>query len=33
MLISDAERAAVALRDWAAHLSDAVSVFRLERKA
>ncbi|OXI17975.1 methyl-accepting chemotaxis protein [Burkholderia sp. AU15512] len=33
MLISDAERAAVALRDQAAHLSDAVSVFRLERKA
>ncbi|MCA8257114.1 Cache 3/Cache 2 fusion domain-containing protein [Burkholderia sp. AU31624] len=33
MLISDAERAAVALRDQAAHLSDAVSVFRLERSA
>ncbi|VWB36422.1 chemotaxis protein [Burkholderia lata] len=33
MLISDAERAAVALRDQAAHLSDAVSVFRLERNA
>ncbi|MDN7426459.1 methyl-accepting chemotaxis protein [Burkholderia sp. AU45388] len=32
-LISDAERAAVALRDQAAHLSDAVSVFRLERTA
>ncbi|WP_423381398.1 methyl-accepting chemotaxis protein [Burkholderia sp. LMG 32019] len=29
-LISDAERAAVALRDQAAQLSDAVSVFRLE---
>ncbi|WP_343727342.1 methyl-accepting chemotaxis protein [Burkholderia seminalis] len=33
MLISDAERAAVALRDQAAQLSDAVSVFRLERDA
>ncbi|MCA8271014.1 Cache 3/Cache 2 fusion domain-containing protein [Burkholderia sp. AU30280] len=33
LLISGAERAAVALRDQAAHLSDAVSVFRLERKA
>ncbi|WP_175968403.1 methyl-accepting chemotaxis protein [Burkholderia sp. BCC0322] len=33
LLISDAERAAVALRDQAAHLSDAVSVFRLERNA
>ncbi|AOJ41912.1 chemotaxis protein [Burkholderia lata] len=33
LLISDAERAAVALRDQAAHLSDAVSVFRLERIA
>ncbi|WP_107311690.1 methyl-accepting chemotaxis protein [Burkholderia metallica] len=33
LLISDAERAAVALRDQAAHLSDAVSVFRLEQKA
>ncbi|VWC14677.1 methyl-accepting chemotaxis protein [Burkholderia metallica] len=33
LLISDAERAAVALRDQAAHLSDAVSVFRLEEKA
>ncbi|MCA8302228.1 Cache 3/Cache 2 fusion domain-containing protein [Burkholderia seminalis] len=33
MLISDAERAAVALRDRAAQLSDAVSVFRLERDA
>ncbi|MDN7451621.1 methyl-accepting chemotaxis protein [Burkholderia cenocepacia] len=32
-LISDAERAAVALRDQAAQLSDAVSVFRLERDA
>ncbi|WP_175883098.1 methyl-accepting chemotaxis protein [Burkholderia sp. BCC0044] len=32
-LISDAERAAVALRDQAAQLSDAVSVFRLERNA
>ncbi|VWB31115.1 chemotaxis protein [Burkholderia lata] len=32
-LISDAERAAVALRDQAAHLADAVSVFRLERDA
>ncbi|HHL4079481.1 methyl-accepting chemotaxis protein [Burkholderia sola] len=32
-LISDAERAAVALRDQAAQLSDAVSVFRLERSA
>ncbi|RQS36367.1 methyl-accepting chemotaxis protein [Burkholderia sp. Bp8992] len=32
-LISDAERAAVALRDQAAQLSDAVSVFRLERTA
>ncbi|WP_175751466.1 methyl-accepting chemotaxis protein [Burkholderia ambifaria] len=30
-LIADAERAAVALRDQAAQLSDAVSVFRLER--
>ncbi|CAB3747211.1 methyl-accepting chemotaxis protein [Burkholderia puraquae] len=33
LLISDAERAAVALRDQAAHLADAVSVFRLERDA
>ncbi|WP_423394550.1 methyl-accepting chemotaxis protein [Burkholderia sp. LMG 21824] len=33
LLISGAERAAVALRDQAAHLSDAVSVFRLERNA
>ncbi|AOJ34917.1 methyl-accepting chemotaxis protein [Burkholderia metallica] len=33
LLISDAERAAVALRDQAAHLSDAVSVFRLEENA
>ncbi|HEF5869825.1 TPA: Cache 3/Cache 2 fusion domain-containing protein [Burkholderia cenocepacia] len=33
MLISDAERAAVALRDQAAQLSDAVSVFRLARDA
>ncbi|WP_176045289.1 methyl-accepting chemotaxis protein [Burkholderia sp. BCC1644] len=33
MLIADAERAAVALRDQAAQLSDAVSVFRLERDA
>ncbi|MDP9584054.1 UNVERIFIED_ORG: methyl-accepting chemotaxis protein-2 (aspartate sensor receptor) [Burkholderia contaminans] len=32
-LIADAERAAVALRDQAAQLSDAVSVFRLERDA
>ncbi|MCA8107479.1 Cache 3/Cache 2 fusion domain-containing protein [Burkholderia semiarida] len=32
-LISDAERAAVALREQAAQLSDAVSVFRLERGA
>ncbi|RQT42081.1 methyl-accepting chemotaxis protein [Burkholderia cepacia] len=32
-LISDAERAAVALRDQAAQLADAVSVFRLERDA
>ncbi|WP_321890414.1 methyl-accepting chemotaxis protein [Burkholderia cenocepacia] len=32
-LISDAECAAVALRDQAAQLSDAVSVFRLERDA
>lgn len=32
-LISDAERAAVALRDQAAQLSEAVSVFRLERDA
>ncbi|WP_257250644.1 methyl-accepting chemotaxis protein [Burkholderia cepacia] len=32
-LISDAERAAVALRDQAAQLADAVSVFRLERHA
>ncbi|MCR5897147.1 MULTISPECIES: methyl-accepting chemotaxis protein [Burkholderia] len=32
-LISDAERAAVALRDQAAQLADAVSVFRLERNA
>ncbi|QFS39437.1 methyl-accepting chemotaxis protein [Burkholderia cepacia] len=32
-LISDAERAAVALRDQAAQLADAVSVFRLERGA
>jgi methyl-accepting chemotaxis protein-2 (aspartate sensor receptor) len=32
-LISDAERAAVALRDQAAQLSEAVSVFRLERTA
>ncbi|MCA3932218.1 MAG: hypothetical protein IOC30_15955, partial [Burkholderia sp.] len=32
-LISDAERAAVALRDQAAQLSDAVSVFRLDRDA
>ncbi|WP_175769438.1 methyl-accepting chemotaxis protein [Burkholderia cenocepacia] len=33
MLISDAERAAVALREQAAQLSDAVSVFRLARDA
>lgn len=32
-LISDAERAAVALRDQAAQLSDAVSVFRLAQDA
>ncbi|WP_423762922.1 methyl-accepting chemotaxis protein [Burkholderia sp. NLJ2] len=32
-LISNAERAAVALRDQAAQLSEAVSVFRLERDA
>ncbi|MGU7841903.1 methyl-accepting chemotaxis protein [Burkholderia sp. AW33-5] len=32
-LISDAERAAVALRDQAAQLSEAVSVFRLARDA
>ncbi|NLA17278.1 HAMP domain-containing protein [Burkholderia cepacia] len=32
-LISDAERAAVALRDQAAQLANAVSVFRLERNA
>ncbi|CAG9242103.1 Methyl-accepting chemotaxis protein [Burkholderia diffusa] len=32
-LISDAERAAVALRDQAAQLSEAVSVFRLAREA
>ncbi|MDS0851453.1 Cache 3/Cache 2 fusion domain-containing protein [Burkholderia cenocepacia] len=32
-LISDAERAAVALREQAAQLSDAVSVFRLARDA
>ncbi|WP_224022983.1 methyl-accepting chemotaxis protein, partial [Burkholderia vietnamiensis] len=32
-LISAAERAAVALRDQAAHLSEAVSVFRLARSA
>ncbi|HDR9502450.1 TPA: Cache 3/Cache 2 fusion domain-containing protein [Burkholderia cepacia] len=32
-LISDAERAAVALRDQAAQLADVVSVFRLERNA
>ncbi|MGY6242884.1 methyl-accepting chemotaxis protein [Burkholderia ambifaria] len=32
-LIADAERAAVALRDQAAQLADAVSVFRLERDA
>ena len=32
-LIADAERAAVALRDQAAQLSDAVSVFRLARDA
>ncbi|MBJ9731406.1 methyl-accepting chemotaxis protein [Burkholderia cenocepacia] len=33
LLISDAERAAVALREQAAQLSDAVSVFRLARDA
>lgn len=32
-LISDAERAAVALRDQAAQLAEAVSVFRLARDA
>ncbi|WP_409995321.1 methyl-accepting chemotaxis protein [Burkholderia latens] len=32
-LITDAERAAVALRDQAAQLAEAVSVFRLERAA
>ncbi|AOJ18913.1 chemotaxis protein [Burkholderia cenocepacia] len=33
LLISDAERAAIALREQAAQLSDAVSVFRLARDA